>query len=98
MTTIIYPTNARNTKIHANKLVSELPMRLEEFRQIPEVNYALILSSLLITIALMSLAWLLSANMSQSLIKASPWDEIATSPANGVSYSGLKVTDAMLNR
>ena len=98
MATISYPSNARNAKIHANKLVTELPMRLEAFRQIHEVNYALILSSLLITIALMSLAWLLSANMSQSLIKANPWDGIATTPANGVSYTGLKVTDAMLNR
>jgi hypothetical protein len=42
--------------------VREMPIRMNEVRQIHDVNYSLIISSVVIAIAMTALAWLLCTN------------------------------------
>lgn len=72
MATLSYP---RHPHI-ASQLVRELPTRIKEVRQIHDINYALVISSVIITAAIIALAWLVTVNTTLP-DKVSPLSEIA---------------------
>ena len=76
MATLSYPTNR---KIHPNRLVEELPLRLQSLQQIHDVNYGLLISSVIITVALLALAWLVAANRTHGYLEPNPMSSIAES-------------------
>jgi hypothetical protein len=78
MATLSYPTHSRLHTVRPNKLMQELPTRLGEVRYIHDVNYGLLLSSLLITFAVMALAWFLVTNRMHNYTEPNPTAGIAT--------------------
>ena len=88
MATLSYPTHSRLHTVRPNKLMRELPVRLGEVRYIHDVNYGLLLSSLLITFAVMALAWFVVTNRIHNYTEPSPTADIAAiAPMSGAVAS-----------
>ncbi|HEY9684886.1 MAG TPA: hypothetical protein V6C86_25140 [Oculatellaceae cyanobacterium] len=91
MATLSYPTHSRLHTVRPNKLMQELPTRLGEVRYIHEINYGLLLSSLLITFAVMALAWFIVTNRTHNYIEPNPTADIATiAPASAAATVGRR--------
>jgi lipopolysaccharide export system protein LptC len=75
MASLNYTHNVRQ-----NTLSRELPARIHEVHQIHKVNYGLIVSSLIITLALVALAWLVTVSTSH-IQQINPENDIAQSYA-----------------
>ena len=73
MATLSYPSR----KIHPNHLVEELPLRLKSLQQIHDVNWGLLISSLIISVAIMALSWLVAANRTHAYTETNPASDIA---------------------
>jgi hypothetical protein len=65
--------------VQPNNLSRELPTRIREVRQIHDVNYGLLISSLIITLALVALAWLVTISSNARIQQINPTHDIAQS-------------------
>jgi hypothetical protein len=63
--------------VQPNNLSRELPTRIREVRQIHDVNYGLLVSSLIITLALVALAWLVTASSNSRIQQINPEQDLA---------------------
>jgi hypothetical protein len=66
MATLSYPRHSLVRRIHKNKLAAELPFHLQEVQQIHNVNYGILVSSILIALSIIALAWLITVNSTKA--------------------------------